>query len=80
MVYGYMGKVLRVNLTEERISIESLPSEDILRKWLGGRGIGTYYIIKEVPPNIDPLSPENKLIIATGPPTAEGGLLLRNLQ
>jgi aldehyde:ferredoxin oxidoreductase len=74
MVYGYMGKVLRVNLTEEKISIESLPSEDILRKWLGGRGIGTYYIIKEVPPNVDPLSPENKLIIATGPVTGIAGI------
>jgi len=39
MVYGYMGKILRVNLTEEKISIEPLPSEDILRKWLGGRGL-----------------------------------------
>ena len=32
MVYGYMGKVLRVNLVEEKISIEFLPLEDILRK------------------------------------------------
>ena len=67
MVYEYMGKILRVNLVEERISIEFLPLEDILRKWLEGRGIDTYYIIKKVIPNIDPLSPENKLIIATGP-------------
>ena len=74
MVYGYMGKVLRVNLTEEKDSIEPLPPEDVLRKWLGGRGIGTYYIIKEVPPNIDPLSPENKLIIATGPVTGISGI------
>jgi len=32
MVYEYMGKILRVNLVEEKISIESLPLEDILRK------------------------------------------------
>ena len=41
---------------------------------MGGRGTDTYYIIKEVPPNIDPLSPENKLIIATGSVTGIAGI------
>jgi len=86
IIYGLWiyGKGFKVNLVEEKISIEFLPLEDILRKWLEGRGVDTYYIIKKVIPNIDPLSPKNKLIIATGPvtgiPTAGRCLLLQSLQ
>ncbi|MCC6046471.1 MAG: aldehyde ferredoxin oxidoreductase family protein [Ignisphaera sp.] len=71
---GYMGRVLRANLTEGKLYIESLPPEDVLRKWVGGRGLGVYYMLKEVNPRVDPLSPENKAIVATGPLTGVTGI------
>ncbi|MEM0196601.1 MAG: aldehyde ferredoxin oxidoreductase family protein [Sulfolobales archaeon] len=71
---GYMGKVLRVDLTNQRVIDEPLPPEDILRKWIGGRGLGAYYILKEVDPKVDPLSPANKAIVATGPLTGIVGI------
>jgi aldehyde:ferredoxin oxidoreductase len=71
---GYMGKVLRVDLWREKVRIEPLPPESILRRWLGGRGLGVYYMLKEVNPKVDPFSPENKAIVATGPVTGVAGI------
>ncbi|MEM1525740.1 MAG: aldehyde ferredoxin oxidoreductase family protein [Ignisphaera sp.] len=71
---GYMGKILRVNLTYGKVLVEDLPQEDVLRKWVGGRGLGVYYMLKEVSPKVDPLSPENKAIVATGPLTGVTGI------
>jgi len=71
---GYMGRVLRVNLTEGRLYVEDLPPDDVLRKWVGGRGLGVYYMLKEVNPRADPLSPENKAVVATGPLTGVTGI------
>ncbi len=68
MANGYMGKVLRVDLTEGRITTEDLDM-DRARAFLGGRGLATSYLYKEVPADVDPLSPENKLIFVTGPLT-----------
>jgi len=74
MPYGYMGRILRVDLTNQRIVVEDLPSDDVLRKWIGGRGLGVYYMLKEVNPKVDPLSPANKAIVATGPLTGVTGI------
>ncbi|MEZ0290318.1 MAG: aldehyde ferredoxin oxidoreductase family protein [Sulfolobales archaeon] len=71
---GYIGRVLRVDLWKEKVYVESLPPESVLRKWIGGRGLGVYYMLKEVNPRVDPLSPENKAIIATGPVTGVAGI------
>jgi len=71
---GYMGNVLRLNLTEGKVIKEPLPPEDVLRAWLGGRGLGVYYMLKEVDPKVDPLSPANKAIVATGPLTGVTGV------
>lgn len=68
---GYTGKILRVNLYKEEVYVESLP-EKVLRKWVGGRGLGVYLLLKEINPKVDPLSPENKIILATGPVTGTG--------
>jgi len=73
-VGGYMGQILRVNLTEGKVSKEPLPPENVLRKWIGGRGLGVYLMLKEVNPKVDPLSPENKAIVATGPLTGVTGI------
>lgn len=63
---GYAGQYLRVNLTSGTISKLPLPLEWV-ENYLGGNGIGTRILWDEVPPEVDPLSPQNKLIVATGP-------------
>ncbi|MFC2052621.1 aldehyde ferredoxin oxidoreductase N-terminal domain-containing protein [Chloroflexota bacterium] len=65
-VFGYAGKVLRVDLTNERISEEVL-NEATLRKWVGGVGFGAKYLYEEVPPQVQWNDPENRIIIASGP-------------
>ena len=65
---GYCGKLLRIDLTAGSVSTEAIDPE-VARKFIGGRGLGTWYLSQEVSPEVDPLSPENKLIIATGPVT-----------
>ena len=63
MTYGYNGKILMVNLSQMAIAIEE-PDEKFYRTYLGGKGIGIYYLLKELERGIDPLGPENKLIFA----------------
>lgn len=65
---GFMGKILRVNLTDGKISEEPLPQKDA-RMLLGGCGLATKYLFDEVKKGADPLGPENKLIFMTGPLT-----------
>ncbi|KPU63147.1 aldehyde:ferredoxin oxidoreductase [Thermococcus sp. EP1] len=65
-MYGNWGKYIRVNLSTGEIKVESW-DEEIAKKWLGSRGLGIYLLLKEMDPTVDPLSPDNKLIIAAGP-------------
>ncbi|MDD5082044.1 MAG: aldehyde ferredoxin oxidoreductase family protein [Dehalococcoidales bacterium] len=68
MVSGYNGKLLRVNLTDRKISVDN-PDEDFCRKYIGGAGFSTYFMMKEIKPGIDPFSPENKMFFMAGPCT-----------
>lgn len=63
---GYGGTILRVNLTTGAITRQPTPPE-LARDYIGGRGFGAYLLYTEVPAHADPLGPENKLIISTGP-------------
>ena len=63
---GYGGKILRVNLTNGTVTKEPTPP-DMARDFIGGRGFGIYFLLKEVPKGADPLGSENKLIISSGP-------------
>ena len=63
---GYMGKILRINLTDKAAREEDLPLE-IAKDYIGGAGFGIKYLYDEVPAGADPLGPENKLIFAPGP-------------
>lgn len=65
---GFNGKILRVDLTNDQISVEE-PSEDYYGRYLGGTGFIAEKLLTEVPAGIDPLGPENKLIFALGPMT-----------
>lgn len=60
-----MGKVLRVNLSKEKIVKDKL-EENMARKFIGGRCLGAKILFDEVRQGINPLGPENKLVIATG--------------
>ena len=75
-MFGYQGKILRVNLKEGCSKVEQLDLE-LAKKYIGGRGLGTKILSEEIDPNIDALSEENKLIIVSGPltgtPTPTGG-------
>jgi aldehyde:ferredoxin oxidoreductase len=66
---AWQNRVLRVNLTSGDCRSEPL-NRDWAQDYLGQRGLGSKYLVEEVDPGVDPLSPENKLIIATGPLTA----------
>ncbi|MCG6888527.1 MAG: aldehyde ferredoxin oxidoreductase family protein [Gammaproteobacteria bacterium] len=66
---AWQNNVLRINLTSGVCSSEAL-NRDWAQAYLGQRGLGSKYLSEEVDPRVDPLSPENKLIIATGPLTA----------
>jgi aldehyde:ferredoxin oxidoreductase len=65
---GYAGTYLRVDLSRCEIKKLALP-EELASQFLGGNGFGTKILWDEVGRDIDPLSPENKLIFAAGPLT-----------
>jgi len=62
------GNLLRVDLARGTTRIERLP-EEVMKKYLGGRGLGAKILFEELKQGIQPLGPENKLIFAIGPIT-----------
>lgn len=64
-MYGYWGKVLRINLTNRSYKIENV-DESVWKKVVGGSGYGAKILIEETSPKIDPLSSENKIIFGSG--------------
>ena len=65
---SYNGKYIRVDLTKEEVKVLDLP-DDLIENYLGGNGFGTKILWDEVPPEVDALDPENRLIFAAGPLT-----------
>ncbi len=65
---GYCRKLLRVNLSTGDVKKETLDL-DIAKKFIGGRGLASYFLAQEIDPEIEPLSPANKIIFAAGPLT-----------
>lgn len=66
---GYAGKLLRVNLSLSEITEEKLDPR-LLQDYIGGTGLGVKLLYDELPPETAPLSPQAKIIFATGPITA----------
>jgi len=60
--------LLRCNLSTKQITKEEI-QEEILKQYIGGRGLGVKYIWEEVDPNVNPLNRANKLVYAVGPLT-----------
>lgn len=69
---GWNGKLLRVDLTAGTCKTEAL-NETWARDFLGGRGLASKYLAEEVAAEVDPLSAQNKLIMAAGPLTGTYG-------
>jgi len=73
MAYGYWGKMLRVDLTRNEISVEE-HDEVFYRTYIGGACLGAYYLLRELNPGVDALSPENIIVFApsvvTGTPVS----------
>ena len=65
MRYGYSGKILRVDLTNHKAWTEEL-SETFYRLYPGGKALAAAILLRELTPNIDPLGPDNILILANG--------------
>ena len=65
---GFFNKVLKINLKTKTFKEETLP-DSVYQNHLGGKGLGTYLLMKENPPGVDPLSPANRLIFCLGPIT-----------
>ncbi|MEJ2729032.1 MAG: aldehyde ferredoxin oxidoreductase family protein [Deltaproteobacteria bacterium] len=67
-MHAWTGKLLRVNLTAGSVAVEEI-SRTQLQDYIGGRGLAIRYLMDEIDPKVEPLSPENKLIMASGPLT-----------
>ncbi len=68
-MYGWHGRLLRVNLSDGTLSEESF-SEEVARKYFGARGLAIKVLLEGMDPQADPLSPESLLVMATGPLTS----------
>jgi len=66
MEFGWTSKILEVNLNNGKSEIKKI-SQEVLRKFIGGRGLGIYYLYKMAGPNVEALSGDNPIIFATGP-------------
>ena len=65
---GYMGRLLRVDVTTRHITEEALAPQ-LAHDYIGGAGLGIRLAYDEIPPDTDPLGPGAKLMIMTGPVT-----------
>jgi aldehyde:ferredoxin oxidoreductase len=64
MPNGYNGKILHIDLSSMKMKVEE-PEELFYRTYLGGGGIASYYLLKNLKPGVDPLSPDNVLVFAS---------------
>jgi aldehyde:ferredoxin oxidoreductase len=69
---GYMGRVLRVNLSSETFEAVPLPEEAVLRRLWGGQALALHMLLRELPKDVRPLAPEAKVVMMAGPLTGTG--------
>jgi aldehyde:ferredoxin oxidoreductase len=65
MPYGSTAKMIRVDLSQNTVEVEEL-SESFYRLYPGGKALAGYYLLNEMPAGVDPLAPENVLVITNG--------------
>src|SRR3990172_2475958 len=66
-------KYIKINLSSSEIKTETIP-EQVVMDFIGGRGLGAYYLYRDLAPGVDPLGPDNKLLLLTGPLAGAGSL------
>ena len=66
--YGWTGRHIRVDLTNSDVQVVE-DNPDVMKNYLGARGLGIKYMMDEINPKIDAFEPQNRFIIATGPLT-----------
>jgi aldehyde:ferredoxin oxidoreductase len=69
---GYMGKILRVDMTTGALTDENLPEEPDLRRFIGGQALALYILMREQALDVKPLDPAAKMVMMTGPLTGTG--------
>ncbi|MFC1868173.1 aldehyde ferredoxin oxidoreductase family protein [Thermodesulfobacteriota bacterium] len=67
-MFGFHNRLLQINATQNSFDIQQI-SDDLLRSTLGGKGLASRLLLENNPPGVNPLDPENHLILATGPVT-----------
>ena len=70
-LYGYVDRISRINLSSGKMRNKDL-EEEVLRKFLGGRGLAGKILLEELNIEVYPLGPRNMLIFLTGPLTGIG--------
>jgi len=65
-MFGYIGKILHVNMSKRKLKTVNL-SPSLAKSFIGGKGLGAKLLYDMVTPNTDPYSPQNIVIFATGP-------------
>lgn len=61
----FSGKLLRINLSDTSYQVEEIP-HSFYRDFISARGLSIRYLYDELPANVDPLGPQNKLIMSIG--------------
>ena len=69
---GYHGRILRVDLTSGNIEVEE-PGDAVYRRYMGGGGMASYFMLREMKPGVDPFGAENMLVFMTS--VVGGGML-----
>src|SRR4030095_4420301 len=64
MASGITGKLLHVDLTSRQTRTEEMP-EPVMRKFLGGGALAAHILLRDLPPGVDPLGPDNVLVLMT---------------
>lgn len=63
---GFFGKIIEIDLNSGETKTETIP-DVVYHRGLGGKGLAAYLLLRDNPPGVDPLGPDNRLILATGP-------------
>ncbi|HKK91078.1 MAG TPA: aldehyde ferredoxin oxidoreductase family protein [Desulfobacteraceae bacterium] len=65
---GFFKRLLIVDVTEQTSEVQAI-DEALIKKYMGGKGLGTHLLLEHNPAGVDPLAPENCLIVGLGPAT-----------
>ena len=68
---GYIGNILRVDLTKRETRVESF-DDKMAKRWIGGVGLGAHYLWEEIPASVKWSDPENIMVWASGPLAGSG--------